>query len=661
MTRTAPYGTWDSPITAETAAASDGAPAFLGTVGDEVWYTAPRPDEGGRRALMRSHGGIAASVLPAPWNVRNRVHEYGGRPWHGVITDGDLSIVFTDFSDQRMYSYFPDDCSAEPRPLTPLSDVGEGLHWCEPLILPERGEVWAVLQEFTGPNPTDVRRVLAAVPADGSAAGDRSAVRELTGDSHRFVTGLRVSPGGDKALWITWDHPLMPWDGTEVHVADIVDGRFANVRTVAGGPEESIPQAEWDGDGALLLASDRGGWWNLHRLDLASGEAENLYPADEEFAGPLWTPGRTWFARLDSGRIAALHGIGPQRLGLLDPDTGELADVPGPWESWTGSIGVAGDTVYGVAGSSASASEVVAFDTAAMTADAVVPAGPPAVPSVFLSRPEQRVFTDPFGRDVHARLYPPTNPGFAGPEGEPPPYVVWVHGGPTGMSLPQLDYELNYFTSRGIGVAEVDYGGSTGYGREYRDRLRGQWGVVDIADCTAVAKALAAEGLADPGRIAIRGGSAGGWTSAVALTSDLAAGVFSCAVILYPILDLSDWSFDGTHDFESRYVESLIGDREKVPDRYRERSPASHPDKVSRPFVILQGLDDRICPPEQSEGFLRGVAGRGVPHAYLAFEGEQHGFRRAGTIVRAVEAEMALYAEVFGFDAAHLPPLDLRY
>ncbi|MFC7980918.1 prolyl oligopeptidase family serine peptidase [Streptomyces sp. NPDC057336] len=648
--QTLPYGSWPSPLDAALAAAHDGRPDDVAFVGDEVWWTAPRPAEGGRRTLVRRHpDGREEPVLAAPWNVRTRVLEYGGRPWAAHMTGAGPLAVFVNFADQRLYSCEPG--RGEPRPLTPVSAVGGGLRWAEPELRPERGEVWCVLEEFTGDGPTDVRRVPVAVPLDGSAAGDRSAVRELTGERHRFVTGPRPSPDGRRAAWLAWDHPRMPWDGTELIVADIgPDGTFQDARTVAGGPEESVAQADWAPDGTLLYASDRTGWWNLYR------DGQPLCAREEEFGGPLWKLGQRWFAPLDSGLIAVVHGRGATALGILDPETGEVVDAAGPWTEFTTSLAVQGERVVAVGASPRSAYEVVELDARTGRTRVIGAPHEDAVDPAYYPEPHSRTFTGPDGREIHAHIHPPHHPGFRAPDGELPPYVIWAHGGPTSRSPLVLDLEIAYFTSRGIGVAEVNYGGSTGYGREYRDRLREQWGVVDVEDCAAVALALADEGAADRERLAVRGGSAGGWTSAASLaTTD----VYACGTVIYPVLDLTGWATGGTHDFESQYLESLIGPHAEVPGRYAERSPVTHADQVTAPFLLLQGLDDVICPPVQCERFLDRMAGRGVPHAYLAFEGEGHGFRRARTMVRALEAELSLYAQVFGLDRADVPTLEL--
>lgn len=647
--QTLAYGSWPSPIDAALAASHDGHPEYVGFVGDEAWWTEPRPVEGGRRTLVRRRAdGTEESVLPAPWNVRSRVVEYGGQPWAGEVVDGRPLVVFVNFADQRLYRY---EEGAEPRPITPVSSVGGGLRWAEPQLRLDLGEVWCVLEEFTGEGPTDVRRVLAAVPLDGSAAGDRDAVRELTDDRHRFITGARISPDGRSAAWLVWDHPRMPWDGTELLVADVgADGTLDAPRTVAGGPDEAIAQADWSADGRLLYASDRSGWWNLYR------DGEPLCPREEEFGGPLWKPGLRWFAPLASGPVAVVHGRGSTALGILDPETGEVVDAAGPWTEFAPTLAVYGERVVAVGASPRSAYEVVELDTCTGRARVIGAEHDDAVDPAHYPEPQIRTFTGPAGDDIHAHIYPPHNPGCVAPGDTPPPYVVWAHGGPTGRAPLVLDLSIAYFTSRGIGVAEVNYGGSTGYGRAYRDRLREQWGVVDVEDCAAVALALADEGTADRDRLAIRGGSAGGWTTAASLTS---TDVYACGTILYPILDLAGWGDGETHDLESQYLESLIGPLAEVPGRYAERSPAAHADRLTVPFLLLQGLDDVICPPTQCERFLARMEGRRVPHAYIAFEGEGHGFRRAETMIRVLESELSLYAQVFGLNPPGVPRLEL--
>ncbi|WP_371593768.1 prolyl oligopeptidase family serine peptidase [Streptomyces virginiae] len=669
---TRPYGSWPSPIDAGLAASLDGRPEYLGTVGPEVWWTEPRPEEAGRRTLVRRRrlvdGVPEITELPAPWNVRSRVTEYGGLPWAGVErpADGPL-LVFVHFVDQRLYAYEPDAPGGpEPRPLTPVSRTGGGLRWADPVL--RGGEVWCVMEEFTGPGPTDVRRVSAAVPLDGSAAENRGAVRELTHDRYRFTTGPRLSPDGRRAAWLVWDHPRMPWDGTELRVAEVTEGgELADARTVLGGPDEAVAQVEWTAEGNLLAVSDRGGWWNPYSVDPRTGWAINLCPREEEFGGPLWKPGLRWLAPLPgdtphtagsgAGLVAVLHGQGSSVLGILDPESGDLVDAAGPWTAWQPTLAVHGTRVYGVAASPRSAYEVVELDTATGHARAVGAQRPDPVDPAYYPEPQSRTFLGPDNRQIHAYVYPPHHPACRAAADELPPYVVWAHGGPTDHVPPVLDLQIAYFTSRGIGVVEVNYGGSTGYGRAYRERLREQWGVVDVEDCAAVAHALAAEGTADPARLAIRGGSAGGWTAAASLA---ATDLYACAAIIYPVLDLLGFA-EETHDLESRYVESLAGPPQTLAVLSRERSPVARADGITAPFVLLQGLEDPICPPAQAERLLDALRGRPepVPHAYVTFEGEGHGFRRADTMVRALEAELSLYAQVFGIERTDVPRLDL--
>ncbi|CAM5241018.1 hypothetical protein STANM309S_04254 [Streptomyces tanashiensis] len=388
-----------------------------------------------RPAARRRH---RESLLPAPWNVRSRVVEYGGQPWAAVArpTGGPL-VVFCHFTDQRLYAHEPDAApGTPPRPLTPVSAVGGGLRWVDPVIHPDRGEVWCVLEEFTGPAPTDVRRVLAAVPLDGSAADDRAAVRELSDGRHRFVTGPRLSPDGRRAAWIAWDHPRMPWDGTEVQLAEVTPyGTFREARTVAGGPAESIPQVDWDAAGRLLLVSDRTGWWNLYRAEVGTDGAlagpEALCPRAEEFGGPLWKIGLRWFAPLENGLIAVVHGRGTTTLGILDPERRALVDAGGNRTEWASTLAAHGTRVVGVAASPHRSYELVELDTRTGRSRVVGAAHTDAVDPAYLPEPRIRTFTGPGGREIHAQVYPPHHPGHSGPEGELPPYVIWAHGGPT--------------------------------------------------------------------------------------------------------------------------------------------------------------------------------------------------------------------------------------
>lgn len=698
MATVASYGGWKSPITVSDVARHDGRPNWVGFVGDEVWWTEPRPSEGGRVSLVRRRAaGPRELVLPRPWSVRSRVIEYGGRAWTAVPGSRGPLLVFSEFSDQRLYALEPD-VGDEPRPISPLPVREAGVRYAEPLVIggpaardTVLGEhVLCVRETHTGDAPTDVVRELVAIPLDGRAATDPAAVRVLVRD-RRFVTCPRLSPDHGMISWIAWDHPDMPWDATELRVASLrSDGTLGTPMTLAGGRPApgadaepvSVAQAEWLDARTLCAAIDSSGWWNLCRVELPAGfdttdspqkaSATNatitpLCSREEEFAGPIWNVGQNWFAPIADARVAVLHGKGRLELAVLDlvahapgeRPSASLRPVETAYTEWAPTLAVSADghRLAAIAASPARPYEVVVIDTATGAVEPVRPADP-GVDETYLPRPEARVFPGPGGREVYANLYPPSNPDYEAPEGELPPYVVFVHGGPTSRAPMVYDLEIAFFTSRGIGVVEVNYGGSTGFGRAYRDRLRDAWGVVDVQDCAAVARALATQGLADPQRIAIRGGSAGGWTSAASITDPEVAGVYRCAAIRYPILDLAGWRTGETHDFESRYLESLVGPWPAERERYEQRSPVERVEHITVPFVLLQGLDDRICPPVQSERFLAKLAGRGVRHAYLTFEGEQHGFRKESTIEASLRAELSLYAQTFGFDA-DVPTLEL--
>ncbi|MEU9291929.1 prolyl oligopeptidase family serine peptidase [Streptomyces sp. NPDC048275] len=652
MRTVAPFGSWHSPIssriaTAGLAAGQIAAPAYVGTVGDEVWWVQPRPEEDGRTALVRRRAdGVTQSLLPAPWDVRSRVIEYGGRPWAAAHTEAGTLVVFVHCGDQRLYAFRVErDLPSAPHPLTPLSPVGAGLRWAEPMVDLERGEVRCVLEEFTGKGAGDVRRVHAAVPLNGAAAADRSAVRELSPPAHRFVSQARLSPDGRRAVWLGWDHPHMPWDAAELRIAEVSDDGFLRqARTLTGGPGDPVAQAEWSSNGTLVAACEDTGWWNLYAVDPDSGDRRPLYRASEEFAG-LQRLGHRWFWPLSDGRLAVLHGVGGQRLAVLDLDRGELVDVPGPANEWLPHLDAAEDRIVGVAAGRHTPYEVVEVNTASPAVRVVSPEPRFTVDAEYLPAPVPRTFAGPGGQAVQAQVYSPRNPGFTGPPNEVPPLVIWAHGGP-GLRAPlALNPEIAYFTSRGIAVAEVNYGGTPGYGRAYRERLRGQWGVVDVEDCAAVARALIDEGTAAAGRVAIRGGSAGGFTAALSVA---AGDLYACATHFYPVMDLLSLAEGGTHDFESHYLDSLIGPKHHT-DLYRARSPIHHADRIGVPLLLLQGTQDVVCPPSQAESFVRALSLQEGQFVSLTFEGEGHGFRRQSTLMACLEEELRFYAGVFGF------------
>jgi dipeptidyl aminopeptidase/acylaminoacyl peptidase len=650
-----PYGSWPSPITAADVAKGAvrlGFPVLVGG-GDadtppDVWWLEGRPAEGGRQVIVSAERG---DLLPAPWNARTRVHEYGGRSFL-PLADG---LLFTEWSDQRIY--YLAGAGSQPRPLTPTPAHPAALRYADPVLSPDGREVWCVREEHTDPSApsTGITRAIVGIPLDGSAAEDGTRIRVIVSGS-QFLAFPTPSPDGDKLAWIAWDHPNMPWDTTELRVGDLAQGVVQSWRNVLGGDHESVLEPAWADADRIYAISDRSGWWNLYVVDvLGTAAAKPLARRDEEFAGPLWQLGYRHYGVLDDGKLVVVHGGAAQTLGILDPGTGVIDDFELPFTHWQPAISHRGRYLAGVAGSAVAPNAAVRVDL--QTSEHVVLrwAADDLPADDYLPRPYTATFEGPGGRDVHAHVSAPRNPDAHAPAGELPPFIVFVHGGPTSSSPPLLNLEHAYFTSRGIGVIDVDYGGSSGYGREYRERLRGQWGIVDVEDCVAASQALAKAGEADAARLAIRGGSAGGWTTLAALTGTDA---FGAGTSYFGVAELLRFAKD-THDFESRYLDGLVGPLPEAHDLYVERAPLSHVDEVSCPVLLLQGLDDHIVPPSQAEMFRDALVAKGIRHAYLAFEGEQHGFRKAENVIASLEAELSFYGQVFGFTPPGVPLLEL--
>jgi dienelactone hydrolase len=629
---TTPFGAWPSPLSAADVTAGAISLAWPRLVGDEVWWTEGRPAEGGRNVVVRRRpDGRIEDVLPAPWNARTRVHEYGGKAW---TVSGD-TLVFSNFADQRLWRLVPGD---EPVALTPEPSEPAGARFAELIIVGE--EAWCVRELHEDGR---VSRALVAVPLDGYGE-----VRELLSGSD-FLAHPRLSPDGRHLAFLAWDHPQMPWDGTELRIATVRDRALGDSYTVLGGPTESVLQPEWLDDQMLVAVTDRSDWWNLVRVDLA-GSVTPVMPAAEEFAGPLWSLGATWYAVLDDGRFVVTQQEG---IGTIASDgSAERLDVP--FTIWRPSLNTDGKRVVGI-GSSATAPPTVVLIAADGTHEVVHVSATLPVGPEWLATPVRHTFPSTDGRFVHTLVSAPTSPVARGPDGELPPYIVFVHGGPTAQASAGLDLEKAFFTSRGIGIVDVDYGGSTGYGRGYRDALRGLWGVIDVEDCVAAARGLAHAGLADVARIAIRGGSAGGWTVLAALTRTDA---FAVGASYYGVADLLALAED-THDFESRYLDGLVGPLPEARDVYEQRSPLNNVDGLSCPVLLLQGELDKVVPPAQAELFRDAMVRKGIRHAYLLFPGEDHGFRKAENIVAALEAELSFYGQVLGFNPPGVPRLPL--
>lgn len=647
-----PYGEWPSPISAADLARSGMVLGFVASLGDEIWWGETRPWESGRATVIRRRAdGVVVDALPQPWHARTRVHEYGGKAWLPVpAEDGHgASLVFAHWDDQRLYLL--EDGSDEPRPLTPDPAEPAALRYADPVLTGDGTEVLCVREAHRDGR---VIRHIVSVPLDGSAATDDKRIRDVAGGSD-FLAFPRISPDGRRIAWIAWDHPRMPWDGTELRVASLEGGVAVSARTLLGGPEESVLQPEWADDGTLYAISDRGGWWNLHRIRVDSGEVQPLCSREEEFAFPMWLLGWVSYAVLRDGRLAVVHGTGTYSLGVLDPTTGVLTDLDLPFTVWSPTLSVGNRGVLGVAGSAQEPLTVVRVDPDAGVVKRLRASTDRIPEPDYLPQPRSEALSGPHGRMVHAHIYPPRNAQVRAPDTASPPYVVFVHGGPTAQSFPVLSLDIAYFTSRGIGVIDVDYGGSSGYGRAYRQLLNGQWGVVDVEDCVAAARALVDRGDADGARVAIRGGSAGGWTTLAALTS---TDFFAAGVSYFGVADPLRF-VQSTHDFESRYLDGLIGPLPQARAVYAERSPLSHVDRLACPVLLLQGSEDEVVPRSQSLMFRDALAIKRIPHAYIEFEGEQHGFRKESSIIAAHEAELSFYGQVFGFDPPEVPRLEL--
>ncbi len=624
---TLPYGAWRSPITSELIVGETiGLGDILIDSGDIYWIEG-RPSEGGRNVLIRhQQGGGIEEITPPPFSARTRVHEYGG----GAATAHGGLIFFSNFADQRLYRQAG---GGIPQPLTP---AGGGGRYADGLFDAARHR-WIGVREEHG---TDGRVDNTLVAIDLASPGPGRVLAQ----GHDFYASPKLSPDGRRLAWLTWDHPNMPWVGSELWLAEIgADGGLTEPRRVAGGAAESVFQPQFSPDGVLYFVSDRTGWWNLYRFDSNAGSVQALCPRAAEFGRPQWVFGQSTYAFLSSGQLVCTYGEGGRgHLARLDIGAGALDPIATPYTEF-GQIRVAGGKIVCRAGSPADLPAIVSIDPGDGTVAILRRSAPAAGEETWrrhFSLPRHLAFPTGNGLTAHANYYPPANPDCLPPAGEKPPLVVKCHGGPTSAASTVLDLRIQYWTSRGIAVLDVDYGGSTGYGRAYRERLKGAWGVVDVDDCIAAARHVIAEGLADGERAVITGGSAGGYTVLAALVRDE---VFRGGASHYGVSDIAALARD-THTFESRYLDWLIGPYPERADLYRERSPLTHADRLRRPVIFFQGAEDRIVPPNQTEMMVAALRRRDIPVGYLLFAGEQHGFRRAATITRALDAELSFYA-----------------
>jgi len=630
----APYGSWSSPITLDLVANEGGvAYGYVAVDGEGVYWLESRPQESGRQALVYlPHGGSAVDVVPAGFNVRTRVHEYGGGAW---FHDGN-TVFCSNFDDSRLYRI--DAPGAEPRPITPEPPTPHAWRYADGRVFADGRLIVCVRESHGEGEPVNEVVVL---PADGSEEP------RVIVSGRDFYAAPRPSPEGTRLAWLAWDHPHMPFEGTDLCVGELApDGSCANARRVAGSETESIFQPEWGDVGALYFVSDRSGWSNLYVEN--KGEVYALTQEEAEIGYPQWVFDLSRYAFLDDGRIACL--VTRDAVDSLELYDGALTRVELPYTNLVG-LRSDGRRIFVIGASPTEPSSLLEVDPAAGFS-VVRRSTELTLDDGYLSKPEAHTFGG-----AHGFYYPPKNRDFTGPEDELPPLIVYVHGGPTAHVPPMLQLSVQFFTTRGIGVVDVNYGGSTGYGREYRDRLRGQWGIVDVEDSAAAARYFAERGDIDPARVEITGGSAGGYTTllALAVRDEFAAGTSQ-----FGVADLVTFHED-THKFESHYDEYLVGPWPEAIDTYRERSPITHADSISRPLLLLQGLDDKVVPPAQSEVIVKALEQRGIPHAYIAFAGEGHGFRKAENQKRALAAHASFLAQVFGFELADdVEPIEIE-
>ena len=647
--RPLPYGTWPSPIDAATVAQA--SPSLIGARflatngGAKVVFAYDRPDEGRTVVAVRDLDGTVREIVPAPYDVRSSVYEYGGGAW--TVTDDAVAFVHHD--DQRVYRVEPGE---DPVPITPASD--RRLRYGDLTWDPAGRRLLAVREDHRDAGREPVHTLVAIpVPDDPLASGPHEGTVLASGRD--FFAAPTPSPDGRRLAWTEWDHPAMPWDATRLRVADLEpDGTIGTVRTLAGGPDEAPQQPRFLPDGSLAFVTDRSGWWTPHLAPPdATGPADvrGLTDLDQEFGLAPFGLGLSTVAPVhdpvtDRPALAVLFGRGrPSRLAVLGLDGASFREIPLPLRT-AADLRAAPDgrSVLMVGGGPKSPDAAVRVDLANGEVVTVASADPPPFDPAWLPEPEEISFPSDDGRTAYALYYPPTHPEAAPPDGERPPLLVSCHGGPTSAARRNLNLGVAFWTSRGFAVADVEYGGSSGYGRAYREALRERWGEVDVADARAAARHLVAERRADPHRVAIRGGSAGGYTAlaALAFTSEFTAGVS-----IYGVADLEALARD-THKFESRYLDGLVGPLPETRERYRARSPLFHADRIEAPVLFLQGDQDVVVPPDQTERMAAALRARGIDTEAIYFEGEGHGFRRADTRRRALEAELAFYGRVFG-------------
>jgi len=639
MPTTAPYGSWKSPITTDLILSGAIGMGQVVLDDEDIYWLEMRPSEGGRMVIVKQAlESEPVDVTPEPFSVRTRVHEYGGGAY--LVNDG--VVFFSNFSDQRMYRQDP--CE-EPKPITPEADM----RYADGCFDATRNRIICVREDHaSGGEPVNL---IVSIDAAGEAE------QEVLFQGSDFCSNPRISPDGRTLCWLTWDHPNMPWDGTQLYSGRFNDnGKLGEPHLVAGSPTESIFQPEWSPDNVLHFVSDRNGWWNLWRSE--KGQLWPLTSREGEFGKPQWVFGSGTYSFASDELIACSYTENDAwKIAMLHIPSKMLLAIETPYsEMGRGDLKVGDGKIVFIGGAPSLPMSVVQIDLASSKWWELRKSNDLEIDDGYLSTAQPVEFPTENGQTAHAFYYPPKNGDFDGPAGEKPPLLVKSHGGPTGSASTALDLGIQFWTSRGIGVLDVNYGGSTGYGREYRERLNGAWGIVDVDDCCNAALHVVAQGNADPDRLAIDGGSAGGYTTLAALTFKE---VFKAGASHYGVSDLEALAKE-THKFESRYLDGLVAPYPEGNELYQERSPINHTEKLSCPLILFQGLEDQIVPPNQAEMMFDAVRAKGIPTAYIPFEGEQHGFRRSENIKRALEAELYFYSRVFGFDLAdQIEPMEI--
>jgi dipeptidyl aminopeptidase/acylaminoacyl peptidase len=629
----ASYGSWKSPITADLLVSETIGLGGVTLDGEDVYWVEMRPSEGGRNVVVkRTPAGFCSDVTLPGFNVRTRVHEYGGSS-HTIDTG---TLYFSNFADQRLYRQTPNN---PPEPLTSLGNVPGDLRYADIIIDRHHNRLICVREEHL-PDSHEPANTLVSINLETGAS-------QILVSGDDFYAFPRLSPDGSKLCWISWNHPNLPWDGTTLWVAEVqADGTLGTPQNVAGGIEEAIFQPAWSPDNQLYFVSDRTGWWNLYRWN--AGTVEPLYPMEAEFGRPLWVFGMQTYTFISAKKILCTYTQnGIWHLATLDLVTQQLNQIPIPYTE-INSLEVKDNQAFLLVSSATEPTAIVQLDLSSFEISTLRRSTPLNLDTGYLSEPQTIEFPTENGQTAYAFFYPPKNKDYQGPADDKPPLLVKSHGGPTAAASSSLSLKIQYWTSRGFAYVDVNYGGSTGFGRDYRRRLDGLWGVVDVDDCANVARYLAQEGLVDGSRLAISGGSAGGYTTLCALTF---RDTFKAGASYYGVSDLEALVRD-THKFEARYLDRLIGPYPEQKELYQQRSPIHATEQLACPVIFFQGLEDKVVPPNQAEMMVEALKTKGLPVAYVPFEGEQHGFRRAENIKRAVDAEFYFYAQVFGFEIA---------